>query len=148
MSNRGTRDPEKELPQAVVDHMESYSRSFLLSRRKDGSPTAHPMTALVSEGRISFNTYRKSAKTRNIELDPRMGAVLLNGYEPTAAADVHGYCVEGSGSIRSADEVPVRRGEGAQIGEGVAERVAERVASGKRILLDLRATRVRDLSAR
>ncbi len=136
---------ELPLPGALLSHMQEHSRSLLLSLRGDGSPTAHPMTALVDDGRIVFNTYRKSAKTRNVQRDPRMGVVLLNGYAPTRAEDVSGFCIAGTGSIRETTGMTQRRGHGPTVSKSVRDRVAKRLEAGKRIMLEIAARRVRKI---
>jgi hypothetical protein len=131
------------LPAELEKLLERSNRSFLVSLRADGSPTAHPMTALLEEGRLLFTTYRRSAKARNIERDARVAAVYLPPYdEPPQGA----LSVEGRGEIRGAAQVPQRRGEGPEVTAPVAERVNDRLASGKRILLDIEAGRVRPLA--
>ena len=133
-------------PQVVVAHMQEHSRAFLLSLRADGSPTAHPMTALISEGRVRFNTYRKSAKARNVERDARMGAVLLNGYG-RQGPDVAGFGLEGQGSLVRVEVPTERLGEGAKISASVKERVGKRVAEGKRVMVELATEQCRPLDA-
>lgn len=135
-------DAGVELPPELLAHMEEHSRSFLLSLRRDGSPTAHPMTALVADGRLRFNTYRKSAKARNVERDPRMGVVLVNGYE-ASAEKVGGFSVEGLAGITQVEALTERRGGGPAISETVKERVSARLEAGKRVMLDLAPRRVR-----
>ena len=44
----------------------------------DGSPTTHPLTPLWADGAIHFNTYRKSAKVRNLLRHPRVACVVTS----------------------------------------------------------------------
>src|SRR5262249_59829875 len=53
------------IPDDVAAFLGRHTRAFLLTRRRDGSPTIHPMTAFFADGRVTMTTYRKSAKARN-----------------------------------------------------------------------------------
>ena len=138
-------ETEEALPEALLAHLERHNRSFLLTLRGDGSPTAHPMTALVDRDALAFNTYRKSAKTRNVTRDERLAAVLLDGYEPRPRGAVSGYVIEGRGRVERVGELVARRGEGPSVSEGQQAAVAQRVAEGKRILIRTQAERVQTL---
>src|SRR5215472_8052093 len=82
---------------AAIDALLARStRAFLISLRRDGSPTAHPMTGLSGDGRMLFNTYRKSAKARNLERDPRAAVVVVDGYADPAPQAV---AVEGEAKL-------------------------------------------------
>ena len=135
------------LPAEIIEHLERYSRSVLLTLRADGSPTAHPMTALVDEDALVFNTYRKSVKTRNVERDPRLAVVLLDGYEVRESETLRGFALEGDGEIRRPEGNVERRGEGPEIAEGQRERVSARLREGKRIFIRTRLTRTRAIEA-
>ena len=136
-----TRDDP--LPEGLRALLEEHTRSFLVTLRADGSPTAHPMTALHDGGALVFNTYRKSAKARNVERDPRVAVAYLDGYAPE---EPRGYLVEGRGEVRRAEDLPPPSGRaGPRSSEGVARRAQDRVRSGKRILIDVRREAVREL---
>src|SRR5262245_57444896 len=123
------------IPDDVAAFLARYTRMFLLTRRRDGSPTIHPMTAFFADGRVTMTTYRKSAKARNVERDARAGCLVVNGY---GEDDVQAVLVRGRGAIRSgAMTPPTGRSEAPKVSEGIAERVAERMASGKRVFLDV-----------
>lgn len=125
------------LPAPVAAHLNEHSRSFLFTLRGDGSPTAHPMTALLSEGRLVFNTYRKSAKARNLQLDPRAAALLLENYGAEAIEEVRGFVVHGRGETLEVLENIERSEQGPKVSDGQKQRVAARLATGKRILIHL-----------
>jgi CTP:molybdopterin cytidylyltransferase MocA len=132
------------LPAALREFLAEHSRAYILSLRPDGSPTAHPMTALVGGGDgLVFNTYRKAVKARNVARDPRVAAVYLDGYDkPTP----RGFVVEGRGELRQADQLPAARGRSAgPVSESVASRASARLQSGKRVLIDIEPVRVRPL---
>ena len=54
MSQSGPDDQEQgaPLPEAASALLAEHSRSFLMTLRADGSPTAHPMTALRDGDRL------------------------------------------------------------------------------------------------
>lgn len=138
----------EDLPAEVREHLERHSRSFLLTLRADGSPTAHPMTALVEGGCLAFNTYRKSAKARNVERDPRVGVVLLDGYHLAAGEGRCGYALEGEGEVGRVDGPLERQGAGAEVAPGQQARVNERLREGKRILIRTRLSTSRRVDAK
>jgi len=136
------------LPSDALDQLHAHARSFLLTVRKDGSPTAHPMTALLDAGRLVFNTYRKSAKARNLERDPRLSAVLLAGYAGDAAGTPEGFEVRGNGSMRQRDGLPagaVRAGATGATSASVGERVDARMKEGRRVEIDVEHAEIRRL---
>ena len=124
------------IPDDAAAFLARYTRAFLLTRRRDGSPTIHPMTAFFADGRVTMTTYRKSAKARNVERDPRAGCLVVNGY---AKDDVRGVLVRGRGVIRRAtmEALPSGGSEAPKVSDGVTARIADRMASGKRVFLDV-----------
>jgi hypothetical protein len=124
------------VPDDVAAFLARHTRAFLLTRRRDGAPTIHPMTAFFADGRTTMSTYRKSAKARNVERDPRASCLVVNGYGKT---DVRGALVRGRASLRAAATTPpaATASEAPKVSAGVAGRVAERMATGKRVFLDV-----------
>lgn len=142
MSSQRRSIPTAELEAALKDH----PRAFLFTLRADGSPTIHPMTTQGRDGRVAFSTYRKSAKARNVERDPRAAVLLLRGYHawPGPGLVVRGRAQLSSdqGGRRERPSVsPAARGVSATM----SDRVQERVASGKRVLLVVEGERVEHL---
>jgi hypothetical protein len=125
------------IPDDVAAFLGRYTRVFLLTRRRDGAPTIHPMTGFFADGRVTMSTYRKSAKARNVDRDPRAACLVVNGY---GKDDVRAVLVRGRGSIRQA-AMPAPpaadASEAPKVSGSVATRVAERMASGKRVFLDV-----------
>ena len=129
------------IPDDVATFLGRHTRVFLLTRRRDGSPTIHPMTGFFADGRVTMSTYRKSAKARNVERDDRAAALVVNGY---GKDEVRAVLVRGRGRLRQA-EMPVPpadaseapASEAPKVSGSVTARVAERMASGKRIFLDV-----------
>lgn len=134
-------DSSPPLPTELRSFLTEHRRSFIVTLRRDGSPTAHAMTALDAGDALLFNTYRKSAKTRNIQRDPRVCAVYLDGYESETPS---GFAVEGTAGIHEANEMPGTRGD-APVSEDVARRATDRLQSGKRILIHVTPERIRPL---
>lgn len=136
------------LPGEVLDHLGGHARSFLFSLRRDGSPTAHPMTALVNAGALVFTTYRKSAKARNLERDARACALLLDGYASDARGWPRGFEVRGRAEIRRTEGLPkaVARPEMGATSRAVSERVDARMKEGRRVEIELCEPRLRALS--
>jgi len=120
----------------VAAFLSQHTRVFLLTRRKDGAPTIHPMTGFFADGLVTMTTYRKSAKARNVEHDPRAGCLVVNGY---GKDDVQAVAVRGRGSLRRGEVAALPAAERAapKVSDSVAGRVADRMASGKRIFLDV-----------
>jgi hypothetical protein len=117
---------------------QAHKRAFLFSLREDGSPTCHPMMSLEKDGAPAFNTYRKSAKTKNLVRDPRAAVVLLDNWSvsPSTARCVTGVMEETAPIAPAAP--PPDRAETGSVPTGVVSRVNNRVAEGKRIYLLLK----------
>jgi hypothetical protein len=124
------------IPDDAAAFLALHKRGFLVTRRRDGSPTIHPMVVFFTDGRVTMTTYRKSAKARNVERDPRAGVLMVNGY---AKDDVRGVLVRGRGVLRQAamDAPPTSGSDVPKVSDSVTARVADRMASGKRIFLDV-----------
>ena len=132
------------LPAELSDLLERSNRAFLVTLRADGSPTAHPMTALSQDGGLVFNTYRRSAKARNVVRDARVSAIYLPPYDEPP----HGVlAVSGRAEISGTEKLPQRRGQGPAVSSSVTQRVNERVQSGKRVMIDIHPQRVRPLAS-
>jgi general stress protein 26 len=102
MKSRGM----SQLPLDLQRFLESNTRAFLFGLRKDGSPTGHPMTGIYAQARLFVNTYRKSAKARNIARDSRACYLVVNGYD---AEKVYGVAVKGEARILEEGRIPGRR---------------------------------------
>lgn len=130
------------IPDDVAAFLARHTRAYLLTRRRDGSPTIHPMTAFYADGRMTMTTYRKSAKARNVERDERAACLVLSAY---GSADVRAVLVGGRARLRQATiaALPVEDGAApAKVPDAVAARVAARMESGKRVFLDVEPDRV------
>lgn len=130
-------EPEARIPDDVIEFLENHTRTILLTLRRDGSPTAHPMTGLYSDGRLSFSTYRKSAKTLNVQRDPRTACLVTTGDD-----DAHFQAVVYRGRSRVLEglEMPQRGragGDTPNVSGGTANRAADRLKTGKRIIIEV-----------
>ena len=87
-----------ELGPGVETFLESAGRGFLVTRRSDGSPTTHPLTPLWKDGAIHINTYRKSAKVRNVLRHPKVSYVITSADDDPSyfAVECRGTAVIGS----------------------------------------------------
>lgn len=124
------------IPDDAAAFLALHKRGFLVTRRRDGSPTIYPMVAFFADGRVTMTTYRKSAKARNVERDPRASVLMVNGY---AKDDVRGVLVRGRGTIRQAtmEAAPSGASDAPKVSDSVTARVVDRMASGQRVFLDV-----------
>ena len=100
MTEDGTR-PDAAVPADAADFMRRNGRTFMITLRADGSPTAHPMAGFYG-GALYLNTYRKSVKARNLGRDDRICCVLTN---PSDAAGFEGALYRGRARMLSDEEV-------------------------------------------
>jgi PPOX class probable F420-dependent enzyme len=123
------------IPPGAEAFLRTHTRTFLVTLRPDGAPACHPMVGLWRDGALYLNTYRKSAKARNIARDPRVACVVVTDDD---AAEFRGVVVRGRAEVLAADE-RVAGPEGARapaaVGEDVTRLVQSRLASGKRVVL-------------
>lgn len=65
--------------EGLLEFARTRHHAVLLTRRRDGSPQASPVTCGVdSEGRFVVSTYPERAKTANARRDPRVSLVVLS----------------------------------------------------------------------
>ena len=122
-----------DLPPELDSFLSEHNRTFLMTVRKDGSPTMHPMTGIYGEGRLSFSTYRKSVKTGNVQRTGRASCLVINGYD---SPDFRAAVIRGKGSVVEARDPGERpRPHSSTVTSGIAGRSAERLQTGKRILI-------------
>jgi nitroimidazol reductase NimA-like FMN-containing flavoprotein (pyridoxamine 5'-phosphate oxidase superfamily) len=124
------------IPGELIAEVEAASRAFLITRRRDGSPTVHPLTPIVRDGVVHFNTYRKSAKVTNVLRDPRVACVLASADSASPYQAVEG---RGTAELLDASEVGanlISFGDTSEVmGQEDLERVRRNLASGKRVYL-------------
>jgi PPOX class probable F420-dependent enzyme len=134
-----TNPPDDPLTAEVEAFLRAHTRTFLFTLRRDGSPTVHPMTGIYRDGALWFNTYRKSAKARNLERDGRAACLVTSGVTETP---FRALLLEGRAEIMPiGTEWPGLRERVAGAptpipgtGSDAARRTQERIRSGKRIV--------------
>lgn len=89
----GTRP---EVPEDIDQHLLGSYRTFMVTRRKDGSPTCHPMARFYADGHCYLNMYASSAKHKNLERDPRICCLMT-----TDSDDPHFRAVVWRGHARN-----------------------------------------------
>ncbi len=72
MSSKTTRAP---VPDEVDRFIKDNIRTFMLTLRRDGSPTGHPMGGFYGDG-LFLNMYHDSVKARNLFRDPAICCVV------------------------------------------------------------------------
>jgi len=136
-------DPAGVAPEAMA-FVRANSRSFLLTRRASGAPTGHPMTLRVgADGALLFNTYRASAKVRNLRRDPRVSCLVTT---PAGDPAPRWVLVTGTAELleRAAGAEAWRAsigGPAVRVGPAeVGATVQARLADGRRVVVALHPT--------
>jgi PPOX class probable F420-dependent enzyme len=123
-------------PPAAEDFLRTHTRTFLVTLRPDGAPTCHPMVGLWREGALWLNTYRKSAKVRNLTAEPRVACVVVTDDDEPR---FRGVVLRGRAEVVPLEAAPAGRPDsGARapgVGAEVTEHVRARLAEGKRVLV-------------
>jgi hypothetical protein len=102
--------PEQvQVPDAEDAFLEANGRTFMITRRKDGFPSAHPMARFYAERRIFFNMYSTSVKDKNLTRDPGVSCLVTT---PSDASDFRAVVFRGSGrkipvADAAADDAPL-----------------------------------------
>ncbi len=77
----------------LLDFVRPRHRFVLVTRRKDGSPQASPVSGGVDEqGRLVISTYPERAKTANARRDPQVTVLVLSDEFDDAYVQVDGTC--------------------------------------------------------
>jgi PPOX class probable F420-dependent enzyme len=123
------------IPTVAERFLAQHTRTFLVTLRPDGAPTCHPMVGFWRGGALYLNTYRKSAKARNIMRAPRVACVVVTDDDDPS---FRGVVLRGRAEIVQA-AAPARpsgdEGRPPGVGDDVARLVQARLAEGKRVLL-------------
>jgi hypothetical protein len=69
------------MPADVDEFVQENGRTFMITRRKDGMPTAHPMARFYADGRLFLNMYSKSLKHHILERDPKITCLITNRWD-------------------------------------------------------------------
>ena len=141
------------VPDDAATFLGDNNRTFMITLRKDGSPTAHPMAGWFGPECMYLNTYRASTKAKNLGHDEADAIVVTN---PSDARDFEGVVFRGRARQIPeeevfGDDVPVGlawarnpRSEGSQDqpdippeGERKIGETAGRVTRGVRIIFEI-----------
>jgi hypothetical protein len=89
------------IPDDIDAHIRASMRTFMVTRRKDGSPTCHPMARFYADRGYYLNMYAASIKHKNLARDPRIAVlVTTNSDNP----DFRAVLLRGQARLLSADE--------------------------------------------
>ena len=99
------------IPDDAEEFMERNGRTFMITLRKDGSPTGHPMAGFFG-GALYLNMYAASAKSKNLGRDDRICCVVTN---PSDAPDFEAAVYRGR-----ARNVPAEEGFSEDVPQGLA----------------------------
>ena len=89
------------LSEEIDTHIGSSYRTFMVTRRKNGSVTCHPMAKFYTDETVYLNMYASSAKFKNLERDSRICLLATtNSDDPTFRAAV----IRGRARLLSAEE--------------------------------------------
>lgn len=122
------------IPDGADEFLRAHTRTFLVTLRPDGAPACHPMVGLWRDGALWMNTYRKSAKVRNLLAEPRVACVVVTD---DGDPRFRGVALRGRADLVASDGADAGpRGARPPAGAAeVAELVRERLAQGKRVLV-------------
>jgi len=112
--------------------LREHTRTFLLTLRPDGAPTCHPMVGFWQDGALWLNTYRKSAKARNVIRSPRVACVVVTD---DADPQFRGVVLRGRAEIVESAALPSGTARTPAVGGDVARLVQARLAEGKRVVV-------------
>jgi hypothetical protein len=140
----GAQPVEGGLPPQVLAFLDKYRDVTLFCRDASGKPLGYPMrTAACRESTLTFTTYRKSAKVRHVEMDPRVCVLATDQGEH----EVTWVSVTGRARIVTPSEDQIRDGFGpgrsegrlpdGRVPAGMGDFVQQRLREGKRILLQI-----------
>jgi PPOX class probable F420-dependent enzyme len=119
------------IPAPVERFLGAHTRTFLITVRPDGSPACHPMVGLWHDGALHLNTYRKSAKARNLLREPRVACVIV-----TDDDDPHfrGVVLRGRAEVLASPPPTSGSARPPGVGRAVTGLVQARLAEGKRVV--------------
>ncbi len=97
--NNANRD--KIIGDDVDQHIDACMRTFMVTKRKDGSPTCHPMARFYADRGFYLNMYASSIKHKNLERDPRVAVLVTTASDDP---DFKAMLARGRARLLTADE--------------------------------------------
>ena len=94
-------DSRAAIPDDIDGHIERCGRTFIVTRRKDGSPTCHPMARFYADREMYLNMYASSVKHKNLVRDPRITCLVTTDSD---APDFRAAIIRGTARALSPDE--------------------------------------------
>jgi PPOX class probable F420-dependent enzyme len=130
------------MPSPVAEaFLREHTRTFFVTLRPDGAPTCHPMVGFWQDGALYLNTYRKSAKARNVKRSPRVACVVVTD---DADPRFRGVVLRGRAEILdSAAPLVSGTARPPAVRGDVARLVQARLAEGKRVMVRIVPDEVR-----
>jgi nitroimidazol reductase NimA-like FMN-containing flavoprotein (pyridoxamine 5'-phosphate oxidase superfamily) len=112
-----------EITDDLNAHLEAYGRMFMVTRRKDGSPTCHPMARFYADREVYMNMYAASAKHRNLTRDDRITCLITTNSDD---AEFRAVVLQGAARHMTPEETLASDRPGARLArtigmEGVKE---------------------------
>ena len=86
---------------AVDRLIEDNVRTFMVTHRKDGSPTCHPMARFYAERGFYYNMYSTSVKHKNLTRDPSICVLITT---PSDEPEFHASILRGTAHNLTIDE--------------------------------------------
>lgn len=123
--------------------LREHRRAYWATLRRDGSPTVHPMGSLYEDGKVLFTSYKKSAKNRNVDRDPRCCVLIASEYD---APSVEAATLKGVARVLEGAPPPRMLLE--QAGESGPGRAARAIEEGRRAVIEIDAGEIADFSDR
>jgi nitroimidazol reductase NimA-like FMN-containing flavoprotein (pyridoxamine 5'-phosphate oxidase superfamily) len=131
----------------IQNFIETHRRAFLVTVTSGRAPTVHPLTVVDGDHlSLFFNTYRKSAKVRNLARESQVACVVASAdaEDPFRAVEVRGTAevIETEGIPSSLAQGEPGDSAGVMLEENL-QRVRQRLAAGKRVYVRLSVTEAR-----
>ena len=101
-----------EITDDLDEHLEAYGRMFMVTRRKDGSPTCHPMARFYADREMYINMYAASAKHRNLTRDHRITCLITTNSDD---AEFRAVVLQGTARHMTPEETLASERAGARL---------------------------------
>lgn len=102
------RDLIRMTDEEVAAFLAAGTRVYVSTLGKDGTPHVVPLAYVVLDGKVAFWADKASQKVKNIERDPRVGAVVETG---TQFEDFRGVQLRGTAEVVDDEATSMRVAE-------------------------------------